>query len=826
MYWGNTLGRAMRLCATHAVALASTTVLSANQAIAQVNNNTLASLVPGTIFIVGMSATLGLAYARIRTLRRRETEARARIGQLEFLLNEAEVAQHAEAHLLLTWRDRNEMPERMSGNMHGSIRTPTDIAGLMDFESWLEPDSAVMLREGLVALKEQGRAFNIGIRTRHDELLEADGRAAGALAALRFRPLAGQRREVTELAYDARKLSKQVERLSALLDAAPFPVWISDAEAKVQWVNQAYLKASDLPDVETIMRTSFALIKPDEIDASKANPAQGIVGRAHAILNGNRRIFNIHDISLDQGKASFAIDVTELEIIEKELDRHVKAHTATLDKLATALAIFGPDQRLKFFNQAYAALWGLDEPWLRTEPTDGEILERLRSERKLPEQTNFREWKSKLLQSYTSLENTENFWFLPDGRSLSVLAERHPFGGVIYHYDNLTREHQLESQYNELFSVQHETLDNLAEAVALFGSDGKIKLFNPAFEKFWELAPDFLARKPTLDEIAAAAKLGQNAQLAWGEMRYAITAIDAQRKAVDGKLDQDGRILRYRSVPLPDGNSLVTFTDISDAARAEQALRDRAEALEAADRLKSSFLAHVSYEIRTPLTSIVGYAESLSYGLAGPLTEKQTEYVGNIRDSSEDLKTIIDAIIDLSAIDAGALELKLQDVDVAYMLETAVQKALPLLSRRNLAVEIDIASDIESVICDPSRMEQVFGHLLSNAAGFSANGSTIKVGARKTGEGIQLWVADTGKGIEPEFQEKVFDRFQSKPLPGSHRGPGLGLALVKSFTELHGGRVSLVSKINQGTTVVCTLPVGGPKKSGELRTRRADRRAA
>jgi signal transduction histidine kinase len=812
--------------ATHAACLASTAIMTSSAAFAQVTNGLMADVVPGTVFVLGIAATLGLAFSRIRTYRIRETEARGRISQLEFLLNEAEVAQHAEAHILLTWRDRNELPDRMSGNMHGSINMPAVLADIMNFAGWLEPDSVNMLRDGLTALKDQGRAFNIGIRTVQGELLEADGRAAGALAALRFRPLSGQRREVTELAYDARKLSKQVERLSALLDAAPFPVWISDAEGVMQWVNQAYLKASELPDVETILRNGFALIKPGDIDTSKANPAQGLSGRAHAIQHGTRRSFNIHDITLDQGKASFAIDVTDLEGMEKELDRHVKAHAATLDKLTTALAIFGADQRLKFFNQAYVALWGLSVEWLKTEPTDGEILEKLRSERLLPEQTNFREWKSKLLQAYTALETTESFWYLPDGRSLSVITERHPFGGVTYHYDNLTREHQLESQYNELFEVQHETLDNLAEAVALFGSDGRIKLFNPAFEKFWDLDPEFLGKKPTLDDIAAAAKLDQDAQLAWGEMRYAITAIDAQRKPIDGKVNQDDRILRYRSVPLPDGNSLVTFTDISDAARAEQALRDRTEALEAADRLKSSFLAHVSYEIRTPLTSIVGYAESLSYGLAGPLTEKQTDYVGNIRNSSEELKTIIDAIIDLSAIDAGALELKLQDVDVAYLLETAVQKAVTGLTRRNLAVEIEIASDIESIVCDPTRMEQVLGHLLSNAAGFSPNGSTIKLGARRVGEGIQLWVADTGKGIEPEFQEKVFDRFQSKPLPGSHRGPGLGLALVKSFTELHGGRVSLVSKINQGTTVVCTLPIAGPKKSSELRTRRSDRRAA
>jgi signal transduction histidine kinase len=280
----------------------------------------------------------------------------------------------------------------------------------------------------------------------------------------------------------------------------------------------------------------------------------------------------------------------------------------------------------------------------------------------------------------------------------------------------------------------------------------------------------------------------------------------------EGRMTHGDRILRYRAVPLPDGDSLLTFADVSDAARAEQALRDRAEALEAADRLKNSFLANVSYEIRTPLTSIVGFAETLEYGLAGPMTQKQKDYVHHIRQSSDDLKAIIDGIIDLSAIDAGAMELRLQQVDVAQAMELVAERSSLLLQRRQLSVSIEVGSGISTITADPQRIDQIIGHLLSNAIGFSPTGSTIQMGARRVRDMVQLWVADTGQGMDPEFQKKAFERFQSKPLPGSHRGPGLGLALVKSFTELHGGQVALVSKLDQGTTVVCSLPINGPRR--------------
>ena len=170
---------------------------------------------------------------------------------------------------------------------------------------------------------------------------------------------------------------------------------------------------------------------------------------------------------------------------------------------------------------------------------------------------------------------------------------------------------------------------------------------------------------------------------------------------------------------------------------------------------------------------------------------------------------------EFSAIDAGAMELKLTDVNVADTLQSVAAKLSPAVVDREQTLSIEIADGTPEIVGDPQRIEQILTNLLSNAVGFSARGGNIRMGARRAGSFVQIWVADTGRGIDPEFQQKVFERFQSKPLPGSHRGPGLGLAIVKSFTELHGGNVSLVSKPNQGTTVVCTLPVSGPVRQSQ-----------
>jgi signal transduction histidine kinase len=166
--------------------------------------------------------------------------------------------------------------------------------------------------------------------------------------------------------------------------------------------------------------------------------------------------------------------------------------------------------------------------------------------------------------------------------------------------------------------------------------------------------------------------------------------------------------------------------------------------------------------------------------------------------------------------------LKLTKIDVSTTLQSVAEKLSPAMTRRDQTLSIEFAEDSLSFVGDTMRVEQIISNLLSNAIGFSARSSQIRMGARRQGPNVQVWIADSGRGIDPEFQKKAFERFQSKPLPGSHRGPGLGLAIVKSFTELHGGNVSLVSKLDRGTTVVCSFPIDGPAKQN-LKNRQVER---
>ena len=265
-------------------------------------------------------------------------------------------------------------------------------------------------------------------------------------------------------------------------------------------------------------------------------------------------------------------------------------------------------------------------------------------------------------------------------------------------------------------------------------------------------------------------------------------------------------------MPLPDGATLVTFQDISDTVNVERALRERTEALEAADEIKIEFVHHVSYELRSPLTNIIGFAHFLNDPAFGPLTEKQREYLGYITNSTNALLALINNILDLATIDADAMTLNLTDVDIRASMEAAAEGVQDRLVKDNLKLDIRAAPGIGSFTADERRLRQILFNLLSNAVGFSPPGETVALSAQRQPDAVAFTVVDHGPGIPPESKEKVFDWFVTDSMGSHHRGTGLGLSLVRSFVQLHGGTVAIESTLGQGTTVTCVFPAAQAAK--------------
>lgn len=780
-----------------------------------------AALIPGwPLFVPVVMAVLlaGLvaipkalmAPRRIRALQAAHQQDMTRLREER---EQARMLLSIEASIILCWRDTDQNIEIFGDAAVVGGR----LLQAPEFGKWLPHASAGPLQEAVDRLRRDGSSFALTLPAHHGQFIEAVGLPLLGQAVVRLRDVTGEPLEIQRLREEVSQLRRELGQWHETLDQLPLPIWHRSEAGDLAWANQAYVNAVEARDRGDVVVHGIEFLESAmrEDAAAARERHEPWSARTTVIAAGEQRFFDVREQPMRFGSLGFAQDVSSLEAARADLRRQLDSQLRTLDQLPTAVAVFDQSARLAFCNSAWINLWHFDQNLIQTRPTDGEILDRLFSERQLPEQADYRAWKTQWLSAYRALETSEKIWHLPDGRTLRVVVNPNPRGGVTYLFDDLTEKLNLESGFKAMMRVQTETVDTLTEAVAVFGTNGRLKLFNPAFCAMWQLQPDQLAGEPHIDRVIGLVTPLYPDEPVWSRIRGLVTGFDENREGLTLSIDRpDGMVLTCTAAPLPDGSTLFTFTDITATVSVERALKERNDALEHAGQLRDNFVHQVSYQLRSPLTNVIGFTQMLAEGHIGTLNPKQHEYASLIMHSSNAVLAIIDDILDLASIDTGDLSLELGDVDLPEVIRRAAEGLQDRIVEQNLTLSIEADPGLGSFRGDAHRLRQIVFNLLSNAIGFSQPGQTVTVRALRKGEEIELQIADQGRGIEPGMVERVFDRFESRTTGSRHRGVGLGLSLVRSFVELHGGRVDLESRPDHGTRVTCSFPVAGPVDAG------------
>ncbi len=762
--------------------------------------------------LLGFSVVAAILLMRTRVrAATSETRLRADLGELQAQADRFRALLFAEPQILISWAAGDNRPEIVGDTSLLMPQEPRQYQPqrILAFGTWLPPEPALQMDHAVDALREAGEGFLLHLSTSNGRSIEAMGRAIGGQAIVRIRELGGVRRELAESNLRYKTLVEETELLRDFAAAVPWPIWAKSAQGQLRYANTAYARATEAAGVADAIHRNLELLETDQRDeVNRALTGNStFTARLPIVVGGERRVYDVHALALSAGSAGIAIDASEASDLRAALVRMAEAHRRTLDQLSSGVAVFDGQRRLAFYNDSYRRLWDLDRGFLDGNPDDSSVLDRLRAARKVPEQPDFRAWKAKLHEAYRAVEPAKDTWYLPDGRAVSVVTTPNPEGGVTYLFDDVTESLELARRFDGLIRVQRETLDNLAEAVAVFGSNGRAQLFNPAFARMWKLSPEAMREQPHIDTVETWCKPLFDDDATWRTLREAITRIE-NRVEVPLKLERkDGSVLDCMTMPLPDGATMLTFQDITDTENVERALRERNEALETADQMKVDFVHHVSYELRSPLTTIIGFAHFLSDPVTGPLTPKQAEYLGYITTSTNALLAIINNILDLATIDAGAMSLNLGSIDIRKTIEAAAEGIQDRLATDRIQLKVDVDPSIGNFVGDERRVVQVLYNLLANAVGFSPQDATVGLSAIRTEHSVVFTVTDSGPGIPADVKDKVFDWFESHSQGSRHRGAGLGLSLVRSFVELHGGKVRVDSVVGRGTSVTCDFPI-------------------
>ena len=722
--------------------------------------------------------------------------------------------------LLIRGDGRLEAAPRLA-SWFGRTELPGSFSELVAEDGGLEPDHAKALETDVKAAQRGGKPFVLPVRAKGSSrtLLVRGGPAdpglarAGGVVLWIFDSTESQSR-IEDLREQVGRYREALEALSGVIEAAPMPVWHRTPDQRLSLVNSAYVNAVDARNAQQVIEQGIELI--ESVDGISPGANAALVADAQAsswrmvpvTVDGERRLMRVVDVPLGPaGVAGYAIDMHELEEVRAELKHLVQANRDMLDRLSAGVAQFGANQQLQFCNQPFLSIFGLTPEMASVETDFARVLDAMRDAGLVPETPDFKAWRAARRQWFHSPNALEENWLLRDGVHLRVYAQPLPDGGLLLIFEDRTEHVQLSSSRDTLLRVRNATLDNLFEAIGVFAADGRLHLWNSKFRQIWSVPEVLLTTHPRVDELMAALsdRLARPQQASL--VHQLIRAATVERRQRGGRIAfADGRYFEFAAIPLPDGNALFVMLDISDSRRIEQALRDRNEALEDADRVKTAFVSNMSYELRTPLTSIVGFAEMMDGGLAGELPEQAKDYLHAIIDSTNKLARLIDNVLDLTQGAAGGLPIEHKPIDMEALVREIAAGFENRAKAQDVNISVAIQANLGAIRGDERRIRQSIEHLVENAVNYVGRRGRVLIHGDGNQNGVRIVVSDNGPGIEAKLQSRIFDTFSRFGRTTEGRSSGLGLPLVRQFVEAHGGSVTLVSEQGQGTIVTISLP--------------------
>ena len=776
---------------------------------------------PVTLVLIGLVLAAWMLGAAWVLLNARTKEKRAEAGQRNARRLARMVDESPALPLLVRVDGKIEAPPKLAGWL-GLDGVPQFLTELDSGEKGLTAEALAELTEAVRRTQKTAAPFRMVATPRGStRSLALRGHLAdpqispGGAALVWIFDFSDSESELVQLRHDAARARGDFSALVGLIEAAPMPMWFRGADGQLRLVNTAYVAAVGGASADAVVAAGTELVEVvDGLSAAqvalqasaKKLPIERIIS---ATISGQRRALRVSDLPLgDEGIAGYAVDIEDMEVLARSFRAFREAQRGMLDQLSAGVAQFDAKHQLTFANPPFQRIFGLTPAAMLNPPNFERFLDGARDAARVPEARDFPAWRREKAEWFAASDASEEPWVLGDGTHLRVVAQPMPDGGLLLIAEDRTEQLRLSATRDTLLRTRTATFDSLFESLAVFAPDGKMQLWNRRFAADWGLDSAFLDTHPHIEELLEriAAKLKRPAQAkAVGD---GVRAATLDRKQKGGRvLLADGRSLEFAGVPLPDGNGLLTVLDITDSQKAEDALRERNAALIEADAMKTRFLANMSYEFRTPLTSIGGFAELLQAGIGGELSVQGQEYVDAILTSVERLGEQIESVLDLSQSEAGMLPLASDDIEMMPFVTKLVEERAARIRDAGLTLDLRGDKGAGRISGDRRRLARALGHVLDNSIAATPADGRILVELSRNKSGARVVISDNGPGMDSATLARALDGHKiSADGKAVERRQGLGLPLARQLVEAHGGTLQLLSEPGQGTAAIIDLP--------------------
>ena len=535
----------------------------------------------------------------------------------------------------------------------------------------------------------------------------------------------------------------------------------------------------------------------------------------HIAVEGNDELSGLAKASNEMA-AKMKLSYTSVDHLEKEIERRkrteeaLRASQQIIEGIINAIPVrvFWKDKNLFYLgcNAAFARDAGFADPKDIIGKDDYQMAWRAQADL-------YRDDDRQVIESGCAKLLVEEPQTNPQGNSFTLLTSKIPLrdsqgeiSGVLGSYLDITDRKLAEEKIINAKKEWEDTFDAITELIFIHDSDGRIIRANRAYGQMAGMSLAELVGRPFYEIFP---KTDSPDDLCKEAVKCGMSALK------EIKMDSIGKTFSVRMYPKLDDKGKYLYSvhimlDITERKKVIEA-EIMKETAEAANKAKSDFLASMSHEFRTPLNAVIGFSELMSTGLGGPLTDQQKEYVTDIFTSGQHLLSLVNDILDLSKVEAGRMELQMNEFNIERLIETSIALFKEKAYKHSLQMTLKITHGLDTMIGDERKIKQVLFNILGNAVKFTPDGGRIQVEATLTDdkEFLKYSVSDTGIGISSEDQNKLFKPFEQVDtrLTRKYKGTGLGLSLCRQLVELHGGRIWVESEAGKGSNFIFVIPV-------------------
>ncbi len=616
----------------------------------------------------------------------------------------------------------------------------------------------------------------------------------------------------------------EYKQLLTILDTIPIYIWKRDKDLRITYCNKRYADAIESTTQKVIEEnlslfddSSYNSDKKAHLEKTALISGRSQKGKEYTVINGNRHLLEVIEYPYNGRNIAFgcAIDITEKEELEKSLKNHKKQTDDTLNHISVPIIIFDENKRVTFANTSFLKMFDIDEKYISNNPHCLDIIEHLRDNGKLLEIENYNDIKDKILEMFTSIISPYHiFLHLPNGNALNVIVSPNYGGGLIVVFEDVSDKIKLERDYNSSIAVQKETLDHLYEGILVFGPDNRLKITNPAINNIWNKT-DYEREIGThiTDFFNSSVYLFKNDDECESWISEIISMASNRIESSGTLILSSNKHIDYCYVPLPDGLNLLRFVDSTDKANLKNALLEKTEIMSQIDKLKSSLISNVSYDLKSPLNTIIGFSDILKNQYFGELNNRQLEYCNGIVEAVNRLSEIIDAMISLSSIEAGQITIKYHEINIKNFIDDTIKYFNTHNNIDNIEIINEISDDKLNACIDENSIRQVILQIISKYVKLlnDNNKTIIKISSNISesfSDYIEFSIHNINLGLsheELEYTKKMLlNDIDEKSMTNSM---DFGMILANSIIRLHNGKMFIESDEKLGTNIRFCVPM-------------------